>query len=181
MSVRLRMVPDPPPDVVRRWALRALFRATADAFASPMPDVRVWSSGRLLEAYAARSDELARDVLATGDRRLSVEARLRSNTERLGRRIRMILGVRSTDDALDVARRLYALIGIDLQGGERERVVVTRCSFASRYSPEVCRVMAAADAGLFAGLTGGARLTFVDRMTSGAPACVASLTTGTTR
>jgi len=175
VSLRLRIVPDPPPDAVRRWALRALFRATVDAFGSPMPCVRGRSSDRLLDAYTSRSDELARAVLEDTDQRRYVEARLSANTGRLGRRIRRALGIRSTDDALEAARRLYALIGIDLRARDPHRVVVSRCAFASRYSPEVCGVMAAADAGLFEGLTGGARLTFLERITTGAPACVATL------
>ncbi len=96
--------------------------------------------------------------------------------ERLGRRVRRALGVRTTREALDVAHRLYRLIGIDLTGDDRGQVVVTRCAFATVYSPDVCSLMSAADAGLLAGLTGGRELAFTARLTSGAPACLATLT-----
>ena len=176
MSLRLRLLPEHLPEVLRRAAIRTLFRATLDAFGEPMPDVRGWSSARLLDAYAARSDELTRDVLSDAQRQRRVAARLSENTERLGGSIRRALAIRTEADAFETARRLYSVIGIELRRTEPERVVAARCSFASRYSPDVCSVMAAADAGLFAGLTGGARLTFVERITSGAPACVATLT-----
>jgi hypothetical protein len=176
VSLRLRLVPDPLPGFVRRRVVRSLFRATVDAFGAAIPDLRGRTSAELLDAYVARSDELARAVFDDPRRRGAAESRLYANTEHLGTRLRRTLGIRSTADALDVARLLYAAIGIDLRGVEPARVVVSRCAFASRYSPDVCAVMAAADAGLFAGLTAGARLTFVDRISSGAPACVATLT-----
>ena len=176
MSLRVRLVPDPLPEIARRRLVRALFCATVDAFGQEMPDVRGRSSAELLDAYVARSDELVRAILDDPYRRRHAESRLFANTEHLGKRVRRGIGIRSATDALEVARRLYAAIGIDLRGAAPTRVVVTRCAFASRYSPDVCAVMSAADAGLFSGLTAGVRLTFVDRITSGAPACVATLT-----
>jgi hypothetical protein len=181
MSLRTRALPDRLPDRVRRRVLLTLFRATMDAFGAPMPDLRRRSAGEILDIYAARTDELARSLLLEPDRRPLVERRLGTNTERLGRRLRIALGVRTTAEALDVAHRLYGLIGIELTGGERGEVVVTRCAFAARYSPDVCRVMAATDAGLLAGLTDGGELTFTERLTSGAPACLATLSSGGSR
>jgi hypothetical protein len=58
---------------------------------------------------------------------------------------------------------------------------VAGCRFATTYSPDVCRVMSASDAGLLAGLTGGGRLTFTERISAGAPACIATLQGGTAR
>ncbi|HET6713373.1 MAG TPA: hypothetical protein VFI59_06665 [Actinomycetota bacterium] len=178
MSLRTRALPDRIPEPVRRWALRALFRATVDAFGAPMPDLRGCSADAILSAYATCTDVLAGSLLLDPERRPLVERCLRSNMERLGRRVRVALGVRTTADALDVAHRLYGLIGIDLTGDDRGQVVVTRCSFATRYSPDVCRVMSASDAGLLAGLTDGGRLTFSERITTGSPVCLATLSIG---
>ena len=175
MSIRMHAMPERIPDPVRRWVLRTLFRATADAFGTPMPDLRGRSADAILTTYSAYTDEHARGVLHDPARRAFVERRLRENTERLGRRVRLALGIRTTKDVLEIAHRLYRLIGIDLTGDEQGRVVVTRCAFAAAYSPEVCRVMSASDAGLMAGLTGGARLTFSERITNGSPACLATL------
>jgi hypothetical protein len=175
MSLRTRTLPDPIPEPVRRWVVRALFRATMDAFDASTPDLHGRSAESIVRAYVAHTDELARGSLLEPERRLLVERRLRSNMERLGRRVRLALGIRSTADALDVAHRLYGLIGIDLTGDDRGQVVVSRCAFAARYSPEVCRVMSASDAGLLSGLTDGGRLTFTERVTSGSPSCLATL------
>lgn len=176
MSLRTRVLPDRVPAPVRRAAIRSLFGATADAFGAPMPDLHGCPSDAMLATYVRYTDELARDVLDEPDRRRLVERRLRANMERLGRRVRRALGVRTTPEALDVARRLYRLIGIDLTGDDRGQVVVTRCAFATVYSPDVCSLMSASDAGLLAGLTDGRELAFTARLTSGAPACLATLT-----
>jgi hypothetical protein len=74
------------------------------------------------------------------------------------------------------ARAVYRVLDIDLRGSPAGEVVVARCSFARIYSPEVCALMSSLDSGLFAGLTGGRRLTFSLRLTEGAPACAATLT-----
>lgn len=175
MSLRTRALPGRIPEPARRWALRALFRTTADAFEAPMPDLRGRSADAILASYAAYTDALARDATPDRERRSQVERRLHENTERLGRRVRRALGVRTRTEALEVARRLYDLIGIDLTGDGRGCVVVTRCAFAARYSPDVCRLMSASDAGLLAGLTDGGRLAFTERITSGSPVCRATL------
>jgi hypothetical protein len=181
MSLRTRAIPEHVPDPVRRWVLRALFRATADAFEEPLPDLRGLSNERLLHGYASWSNRLAREVLDDPSRRDGAERRLFANTERLGRRARRMLGVRTTSEAMHVARRVYELIGIDLTGDERGRVVVAGCRFATTYSPDVCGVMSASDAGLLAGLAGGGRLTFTERISAGAPACIATLQQGAAR
>jgi len=176
VSLRTRLLPDRVPAPVRRVAIRSLFRATADAFGAAMPDLHGSSADAILATYARYTDELARDALDEPHRRQIVERRLHANMERLGRRVRGALGVRTTREALDVAHKLYRLIGIDLTGDDRGQVVVARCAFASVYSPEVCSLMSAADAGLLVGLTGGRELAFTARLTGGAPACLATLT-----
>lgn len=181
MSLRMRAIPERIPEPLRRWALRALFRATADAFDEPLPDLRGLTGEQLLHGYASWSNRLAREVIADPSRRAGTERRLFANTERLGRRARRVFGVRTTEEAMLLARRVYELIGIDLTGDERGRVVVAGCRFATTYSADVCRVMSACDAGLLAGLTGGGRLTFTERISAGAPACIATLEAGAVR
>ena len=77
-----------------------------------------------------------------------------------------------------VARELqgtYQVIGIDFAGTADGRVRIARCGFAAAYSPAVCRLIGALDAGLLAGLSGGDRLAFSQRITEGAPCCLARL------
>ena len=52
---------------------------------------------------------------------------------------------------------------------------IPKCFFSAYYSGPVCRVVAALDQGLAAGLSRGGRLTFVGRITEGNAACRAIL------
>ena len=74
------------------------------------------------------------------------------------------------------ARILYRALEIDLRGDEDGAIVVRRCAFSPRYSPEVCGLMSAADAGLLAGLAAGGRLAFSARLSEGADSCRARFT-----
>ena len=74
-------------------------------------------------------------------------------------------------DAMIAARICYRMLDIDFKGNAGGEVCITRCSFSGVYSPAACQVMSALDAGLLAGLTGGGRLLFSQRLTEGFPSC----------
>lgn len=133
------------------------------------------SGDELLRAYATFSDARA-ELLLVGCGDLDTARReLWRITDHIGRSLRRWLGIKTLADAMIVAHAVYRALDIDLQGSPVGDVVVARCSFAIVYGPEVCAVMSALDAGLFAGLTGGQSLTFSQRITEGAPACLATL------
>jgi hypothetical protein len=172
---RLRAFWAVPPAVLRPIALRVLLRRVAAAFAAPPPVSRGLTGNDLLRAYAAFSNARA-ELLLTGHGDLDAARRdLWTGAHRIGRALRWGLGVRTTADAMLAARTVYRMLDIDLLGLPPGGVMVTRCSFARIYAPHVCMVMSSLDAGLFAGLTGGRRLTFSQRITEGAPACLATL------
>jgi hypothetical protein len=54
-------------------------------------------------------------------------------------------------------------------------IMVSRCLFADYYTEPVCRVIAALDEGIAAGLFDGASLEFTQRLTEGKPCCRAVL------
>ena len=66
---------------------------------------------------------------------------------------------------------MYDAIGVDFRGDAAGVVTVSRCYFSDVYTPEVCRLVSALDEGLLAGLAGGGRLTFSQRLTEGAVCC----------
>ncbi len=74
-------------------------------------------------------------------------------------------------EAAHVARALYRVIGVDFRVGAAGGFVVKSCLFSSRYTPAACRLISSLDAGLLAGLTGGARMVFTQRITEGAAVC----------
>jgi hypothetical protein len=73
------------------------------------------------------------------------------------------------------ARLAYRAIGIDFEGDTCGGITINRCFFSQAYTPTVCQVMSALDAGLLAGLSGGSRLVFTERITEGYPWCRARL------
>jgi hypothetical protein len=70
---------------------------------------------------------------------------------------------------------LYRAIGIEIQGDGQGNVTVKRCYFSQFYAGSVCDLISALDDGLFAGLSGGGRLTFSERLTEGSGCCRAKL------
>lgn len=164
------------PEVVRKPVLDVLFARTAVAFGLPTPRVRGLSSTATLQAFADFSARAATDAAASrlGDLG-ALDARLVEAGYRPGRWLRRVLGVSSRADCMAVARSVYRLLDIDFRGDARGDITISRCSFSRSYSSDVCRVMSALDAGLLAGLSGGERLVFSERITDGHPCCRARL------
>ncbi|MHB0857371.1 MAG: hypothetical protein ACYC5M_07345 [Anaerolineae bacterium] len=163
------------PRVVRRSALGALLRVTADAFGAKAPSTRGASTDALLRQYAEATRGWAEDRLRTGDDLDLLEDRLYRNALALGARFGRMMRVRDMRDIVAAAHLLYSWLGIDLVGTTAGQVMIHRCFFSDFYSPAVCRVMSALDRGVLAGLSGGRQLAFTARITEGAPCCQAHL------
>jgi hypothetical protein len=175
MSLRLRALEFHVPDVVARSALRRLFDATVAAFGCEPEDLDGLDHRALLKRYASFTSTCAERALAGRTDLDTVSRRIRAHAYALGTALRRWLGVRTRADALRAVRIAYRMIGIDLRADEHGYVTVDRCAFAERYTPEVCRLMSALDAGLIAGLTDGGRLAFSERITEGRPRCLARI------
>ncbi|HKE98385.1 MAG TPA: AMP-binding protein [Actinomycetes bacterium] len=175
MSLTLRLMEHHVPAVARRAALRALFATTAEAFGAPVPPLAGLSADELLRRYARFTREQAEGALRGGRDLPALQARLEWGARALGSRLRTRLRIRTTQEALVAARVVYRLLDIDFDGTAHGEVTVRHCSFSAFYRPEVCRLVGALDEGLLAGLTGGHRLAFTQRITEGAPVCLARL------
>ena len=175
MSLRLRALELHVPDVVARSALRRLSRRRRPrSAASPWISTR-WIAGRCSnDTYRSRPAAPSRRCRTIPSSNSSPR-RMWENAYALGKSIRRRLGVRTPAEALRAARIAYRMIGIDLRADRHGHVVVDRCTFAESYSPQICLVMSALDAGLIAGLTRGGRLAFSERITEGRPQCVARI------
>jgi hypothetical protein len=173
LSVPLTLLECWMPAALRRRALDDLTAAVAGPFGCAPPH---WTG----LPFEARLDGFARWTAAqaaaveTSGRAAEVETGLYAAAERLGGSLRRRLGVRGHREALRALVLLYRQIGIDFRprGGAVE---IPRCAFGAVYTPAVCGLMSAVDRGLVAGLTSGWRLDFSERLTEGAPACLATL------
>jgi hypothetical protein len=134
------------------------------------------SAERILRLYADFSQEMAERALGRPEDLAAVRQRLFDEALGLGRAIARELRVSTLREAMTAARILYRGLEIDLRGDGQGGIVVRRCSFSRAYSPEVCRLMSALDAGVLSGLAGGGELEFSGRLTEGADRCRARLT-----
>ena len=178
MSLALRLLDGHVPAVARRGALRALFATTAAGFGCPVPPLDGLDADGLLRRYARFTRDQAEAALRDGRDLPALHDRLERGARALGARLRAGLRLRTTEDAMAAARMVYGLLDIDLRGNGRGEITVRRCPFSEVYSAEVCRLVGALDAGLVAGLSGGDRLEFSQRITEGAPCCLAQLRPG---
>jgi hypothetical protein len=182
MSLRLALARRRPPAALRRLLLDELAAVTAEGFGCPPPR---WS-GRAVETrlidYARFTADQTEIVLAANDSvaLASTTDTLRLLATGLGARARRWLGVRTASDALEALALLYRAIGIDARV-EHGALRVRTCVFADHYTERACRVMAAMDEGIFAGLSAGGRLGFDKRMTASAAWCSAHLDVGVVR
>ena len=97
----------------------------------------------------------------------------------LGLEARGRLGVsENIQDTIKAARILYKVLGIEFKVEKLEKDMVLRvkrCSLATSYSPETCRMMSAADEGVVHGLNENINMLFKKRITEGAKECTACI------
>jgi hypothetical protein len=175
MNFALAMLDLHVPVAVRKKVLRELFAATAQAFGVGPPSTRGLSAGRMLEAYALFTKEESERLWAEDRDQNAVELRLFENASDLGTRLRRRLRVRSRKDVVRLSRVLYKVLGISFDGRTDGRVIISHCAFSRIYTSRVCRLISALDAGAAAGISGGGKLEFDQRITEGHDCCRARL------
>jgi hypothetical protein len=175
MSLALEILKIYAPPAFKKRILRELYLATALAFDGTPPDLRGLSHAGLLESYASFTRNEAARVLKDAERPAAVEERLFREARGLGERLRRTLRLRTPGEVLAASQMLYGALGIDFEGREPGEVTIRRCYFSRFYTADICRVMSSADAGVAAGLSGGGRLVFTQRITEGADVCRARL------
>jgi hypothetical protein len=173
VSLRLALLERRTPAWLKRRLLDDLARMTAEALGCTPPRWRSHGFENRLHQYAAFSAVEARRLLAGGDEAAVARARaqLCETAAGLGASLRRRLGVQQTSDVLRALTLLYRHIGIDIRVVGPESVEVTRCAFAGVYDEPVCRLVSALDEGVAAGLSGGWRLHFSERLTGGGSCC----------
>jgi hypothetical protein len=173
VNLRLALLSHGAPKSVKMRLLDELARATSAGFDCERPSWTGRSYEARLEEYARFTADQAGRVLETGnaDAVEAVKRRLRSESADLGARMRRGLRLTRCADVMDALSALYGHIGIDMRPLTAGDIVVGRCLFARYFTEPVCMVVAAIDQGMAAGLSGGGRLEFVERITGGAPCC----------
>ena len=175
MNVTLTILEFHIPALFRKKILRELFSATAQAFGVDPPPGKGLSAGRLLQAYADFTREQSEKLWKENRDQGEVERKLFQNAMELGAALRQRLRVRSREEVIRASRVLYRVLGIAFEGRLDGRVIIRDCYFSRFYTSRVCRLVSALDAGAAAGISGGGKLEFSQRMTEGHDSCRASL------
>ena len=101
----------------------------------------------------------------------------------LGTEARKRLDVGSDlNDLVKAAKVLYKVLGIEFvieRRDEKTVIVIHRCALAEHYTPDACMILSAADEGVVKGLNPKISMAFEERITAGAPKCIARLDIGT--
>jgi hypothetical protein len=174
MNARLFLLERWLPGPLRRRMLDDLARLTAESFGAAAPSLAGLSRRDAVRRFAEFTRTEAERALA-GKGPMTAElvrARLHDRARALGLSVRRRLRIVTRAEAFRALRLLYRGIGIDIDADWRSgRVVVRRCAFSNTYTPEVCALVSALDAGIVAGITGGGALAFSGRITEGASCC----------
>lgn len=91
----------------------------------------------------------------------------------LGKRIRRVTGFKQQEDLWQLVFWLYRNIGIDMRGKLPGELIIPNCYFSRYYTPVQCALMSHVDTGVIAGLYGGGKLVFTERITEGCGRCKA--------
>jgi hypothetical protein len=174
------------PEYIKNKKLDDLFRLTATAFQTGIPELRGLPFQDRLAEYACFTKEQAEKHLnwdgADEERKRKIDAiegKLYQGSFRLGEDLRKKLHIKTWEQAAEALQLIYRIIGIEFRCGARDGLqctepdgfTVSECFFSRYYSAEVCGLISSLDRGLAAGLTGCGGLSFTQRITEGYGCC----------
>jgi hypothetical protein len=159
------------PEFIKKKKLNELFCLTADAFQSELPELRGLTFAECLSKYALFTKEQAERYLQSGRPLEEVKNRLYQNSCIFGQNLRKSLRIVTWEEAVTVLKVIYKLIMIDFQCDRQGEIIIKQCFFSKYYSGGVCKLISSLDEGLTAGLSGGGRLCFNQRITEGGSCC----------
>ena len=160
------------PRSVRKSRLNELFGATAGAFQRQSAPLKGYSLDRCLTQYALFTAENAEKSIRQGNE-AEVKDRLYCSAHRIGQNIREELKLHTLEEVLQACEVIYKALKIDFRGDLQGQIQIRSCFFSSFYSGDVCRLISSLDEGLVAGLSGGLKLEFSQRITEGNRCCQA--------
>ena len=168
----LRKLEKGTPGFLIRFQMQVLLNVTARAFS--VPGIKIWhlDPDRALRAYAIFTEDCMERLQAE-------EQQLYQEAYRTGILIRRITGFTESRDLQALVFYLYRNLQITMMGQLPGKIAVRDCYFSRFYTPSHCRLMSFVDSGMIAGIFGGGKLVFTERLTEGCRQCTACFTGGT--
>jgi len=173
MNLTLKLLNIYIPPFVKRSGIKQLFKASAEAFESAMPDIQTLSANECLRQFALFTKNQVEKLINMGNDFEAVKNRLFENALQLGKKYRKKFRVHDLNDVMETARIFYRIIGIKFKGNSKGEVIINRCYFSKIYNDQTCQVMSAMDSGLLAGLANGGELIFCTKITENHSCCQA--------
>jgi predicted nucleic-acid-binding Zn-ribbon protein len=164
------------PTVIKKKNLSQLFQLSARAFHCEPPDIKGKSYRQMLQEFAFFTQNAAREVITGKGDIQKVKKRLYRNAFLLGNHLRKLFKIHNPDEVMLISKKLYDILKIDFQGDPFGNITIKRCYFSTYYSQEICQLISALDEGIAAGLSGGGKLAFQQRITEGRLCCLGKLT-----
>ena len=159
------------PAYVKKRELMNLFHITALAFERTIPPTTRLSFDECLVEFVQFTKAEVDRAMSRGEDLLTIQDLLYQGAYEFGHKFKKLFRVTTAKDVMEASRFLYKILGIDFKGTEKGALTISKCVFSQHYSPSTCRVISSLDAGMIAGLSGGGRLTFSERITEGSTSC----------
>lgn len=179
MSLILNLLSFYTPERVKKKEIYQLFKVTVDAFNLKMPkfDLKKISRGKFLKEYALFTKEKTTKFIKThgidSEELIELKNRLYESSYEMGKEIKKNLKIKNSGEILKVMKLIYKIIKIDFKKGKNGVVIINNCFFSSYYDQDICGVISSLDKGLAAGISGGGKLEFFQRITDGKDCCSA--------
>ncbi len=174
MNLTLKLLNIYIPLYVKRSGIKQLFKASAEAFDSALPDIQTLSANECLRQFALFTKNQVEKLINMGNDFEAVKKRLYEKAFQMGKKYRKKFRVQNINDVMDTARIFYRIIGIKFKGNSNGEVIINHCYFSNIYNDQVCQVMSSMDSGLLAGLANDGELIFSKRITENHPCCQAN-------
>jgi hypothetical protein len=160
------------PASYRKRKIAELFKVTAKAFGvNPAAVLREESPDVLLERYAEFSKNQAQVILKNRGLVEGIKAGLFAGARGMGICLRNELNLKNDRDFHIATRVIYKALKIELEFVGNGEILIKKCFFSRFYSEEICSLMSSLDSGLIAGLSGGLKMSFYQRITEGCLCC----------
>lgn len=173
MNFRMKIFDLYVPAFLKKRILGQLWGLTARSFGCEAPQTKGFSYKECLKEYAAFTKREAERAIHQNQELEAIKDRLYQNACQLGQELKKKFRIRHKEEVMTMSRILYRLIGIEFQGNNKGDVTISRCFFSKFYSKEVCQIISSLDQGVAAGLSGGGKLHFYQKITEGKDCCKA--------
>lgn len=175
MNIKLKLLEFYVPFIIRYKILSEIYKITGEAFKDKLIISNSINHRKGLKRYAIYSNELTLGAIYSRKDLEEIKYRLYRNSYIVGHKLRKFFSITNIEEAMQTAEIFYDIIGIEFSANDKNEITINKCYFSDYYDCRVCNIISAIDEGIIAGLTNGAKINFINRITDGNKCCYAKL------